>query len=206
MAGLIILAFPNPLRLETFPAQGSERPHLPSEAVFQAVVGDFALLSSLLDDVAYVSTSIYPVVRKVDTCQEAIDYLSAGFAPDLAASITNYYLAWDKELQRLVVIPTDSIPLITEKERGQCRMVFISPHHAVVQCLYSDCYVEGDSYIYTVHLQKVGIKWQISKLVLEEKQVLADSGDYQTKYNEENDEYQQRVINAPVITEPGFGF
>lgn len=164
------MAFVHPLRLETLSARDSETPSEPSEAVFKAVVSDFGLLSSLLGDVTYVSDSIYPVVRKADTYQEAIDYLSEGFSTNLADSIVNYYLAWDEELQGLVVIPTDSIPIITEKDRKQCFIVFISPYHAVVQALYRNCYAKGDSYTYTVHLQKVGIKWQISELVLEESE------------------------------------
>ncbi|CFY00119.1 Uncharacterized, partial [Syntrophomonas zehnderi OL-4] len=166
----IILAFVHPLRLETISAQDYETPSEQSETVFMSAVRNFRLLSLLLGDTVYVSDSIYPVVRKADTYQEAIDYLSEGFTTDLADTIVNFYFAWDEEMQKLVVIPTDSIPMITEKDRRQCTIVFISPYHAVVQSLYRDCYAQDDIYTYTVHLRKIGVKWQISELVLEESE------------------------------------
>lgn len=166
--GLMIFAFPHPLLLEPQAAQGSETPEKQSEAVFRAATRNFELLASLFNDVTYVADSIYPVVLKADNHQAAIDYLKPGFDGNLAETIVNYYLAWDEGLQKMVVIPTDSIPLVNTDDRKRSNIVFIDTHHAVIQCLYQNCYTENDSYIYTVHLYKDGNDWKISEVVLEE--------------------------------------
>ncbi len=166
--GLIIFAFPHPLFLEQQSAQGSETHEEESQQVFAAAMNSFELVSSLFNDVNYVKNSIYPVAVKVDSYQNAVNYLCQGFQPDLAENIAHYYLAWDEDLQKMVVIPTDSIPLITEADRKDSTIVLINDHHAVVQRIYNKCYAENDSYTYIIHLQKEDSVWKISELSLEE--------------------------------------
>jgi len=166
----LILAFPQPLFLKPEAVAESEAQYQPSqdEEVFGAAVASFALFSSLLQDVIYPRDSIYPVVTRADNLKAAIDYLSVGFQADLAENMANYYLGWDEELSKLVVIPTDSIPLLTMADRQETRIVFINDKYAVLQRIYQQCYAEQDSYIYTIHVRKEISGWKISELSLEE--------------------------------------
>lgn len=166
----LIFVFPQPFFLEPQAFAGSASKYGPDqhEEVFTAVVNSFALFSSLLNEVNYQGESIYPIVTKARNSEEAAAYLREGFQAELAESMANYYLGWDEELAKLVVIPTDSIPLITMADREQTNIVFITEHHAVVQRTYQNCYAEQNSYVYTIHMQKESAGWKISELSLEE--------------------------------------
>ncbi len=164
----LVLAFPQPLFLEPLAAQESQSPAEQSEAVFTSVCNSFALLASLLNDVRYIDNSGYPVLMNFNTHEAAIRFLSQGFQADLATAMVNYYLAWDEELGKMVVIPTDSIPLINSTDRENTSIVFINADNAVLQCRYNQCYAENDRYLYTVHVQKEASRWKINDLSLEE--------------------------------------
>lgn len=170
MSLVFLIAFPQPFFLEPQAVAESEGEYGPdqSEEVFTAVVASFALFSSLLNDVVYQRESIYPVVTRAANIKEVIEYLKTGFQVDLAENMANYYLGWDAELARLVVIPTDSIPLITMADRNESNIVFINENHAVLQRSYQTCYAEQDSYVYTIHAVKEASGWKISELSLEE--------------------------------------
>lgn len=166
----LTFAFPHPFLMEPQSVDGSEGSYGPKqhEEVFSAAVDSFALFSSLLKDVSNQSDAIYPVVNKAANLKDAITYLSQGFQADLAETMANYYLGWDEGLAELVVIPTESIPLLTMADRQETSIVFINDHHAVLQRIYQKCYFEQDSYIYTIHVQKEASRWIISELSLEE--------------------------------------
>lgn len=166
----LTFAFPQPFFMEPQNVDGSEGPYCPNqnEDVFGAVVDSFALFSSLLEDVSDQGDPIYPVVCHAENLKNAIAYLRQGFQADLAETMAHYYLGWDEESARLVVIPTDSIPLLTMADRKETSIVFINDHHAVLQRIYQKCYAEQDNYIYTIHVQREDSGWKISELSLEE--------------------------------------
>lgn len=138
------------------------------EMVFQSVVNSFDLLAALMKDVSYAGDSVYPTVNKASNFDAAIEYLSAGFQPELAASIANYYFGWDEESARLVLIPTDSIPMITADDQGKVQITFISEHQAVLQRIYENCYAGENQYLYSVYVDKLESGWIISDFSWEE--------------------------------------
>lgn len=139
------------------------------EIVFGAVINSFGLLAGLMQDVSYARESVYPTVNKADNIDDAIDYLSTGFQPELAAIITNYYLGWDEASERLVLIPTDSIPMITAADRDNTQITFIDEHHAILQRIYDNCYAEQNRYLYSIYVDKSEESgWRISELSWEE--------------------------------------
>jgi len=165
-----MLAYPDPYLLEPSAIAESYAQYGPTEdeEVFAAVAGNFGLFAALLQDVSYAGNSIYPVVNRADNLNDAIAYLSAGFEPELAATIANYYFGWDEELYKLVLIPTDSIPIITTSDRDKTKITFINDHRAVLQRIYENCYAEQDRYLYTIYVQKEAAGWKICDLSLEE--------------------------------------
>ncbi len=167
---ILIFAFPQPFFQEPQALAESEEKYGPEqyEEVFTAVVNSFARFSSLINDVYYHKESVYPVVTSAYNIKEATEYLKTGFQVDIAANIANCYLGWDEELARLVVIPTDSIPLITNADQQESSIVFINENHAVLQRSYQKCYTEQDNYIYTIHVIREESGWKISELSLEE--------------------------------------
>lgn len=172
IGGLVLLALAFPHQFLSEPAanaqiEDSYRANQDDE-VFAAVVNSFDLFSSLLQDVYYMRDSVYPVVNKAASLKDAINYLGSGFEADLAEDIANGFLGWDEELSKLVVIPTDSIPIITLSDRKEVKITFINENHAVVQREYENCYREQDRYLYTIHMQKEAAGWKISELSLEE--------------------------------------
>lgn len=183
---LFMLAFPHSFLQEPAALAGSEAEYGPKQddEVFAAVVAGFDLFSSLLQDVYYVDDSSYPVVKRAASIKDAIHYLGAGFQADLAESMANYYLGWDEELARLVVIPSDSIPLIRNSDRDYVKIVFITENHAVVQRIFEKCYSETDRYLYTIDMQKDITGWKINELSLKDinlNEELPISSDTQNK-------------------------
>lgn len=139
------------------------------EIVFRSVINSFGLLAGLMQDVSYARDSVYPTVNKADNIEDAIAYLSPGFQSELAASIANYYFGWDEDAARLVLIPTESIPIITAADRDVTQITFIDEHHAVLECIYDNCYARQDRYLYSIYVDKSEeSEWKISELSFEE--------------------------------------
>lgn len=139
------------------------------EMVLKSVVNSFDLLAALMQDVSYTRDSVYPTVNKANNIDAAIKYLSTGFQPELAASIANYYFGWDEESARLVLIPTDSIPMITPDDQDKVQITFINENHAVLQRIYENCYAGENQYLYSVYVDKLESGWKISELSWEER-------------------------------------
>lgn len=138
------------------------------EQVFRDTAASFALFKDLTGDVQYQRDSVYPVVLKAASQQEAIQWLSQGFGEELARSLASYYLAWDENLGRLVVIPEESIPILTTQDRTTTSVTFRNDRQARLECLYYNCYAPGDCWRYIIETEKSGDRWKIYDLTLEQ--------------------------------------
>ena len=165
---LFMFFFARPFLPEPTLAQGEDTPTETARQVFRCVVADFAIFSSLTGDVRYVRNSVYPEILQASTQEEAIDLLSKGFQKDLARDLACYYLAWDEELELLVLIPCDSIPVITAQDEDETEVIFRNDHQARLQRLFYNCYAEGDCYRYIIEAEKEGTQWKISSVSLDE--------------------------------------
>lgn len=135
------------------------------DLVFQDIVADYALFTSLLYDV--YSINQYRVSLHANNPELATAYLTGGFDPSLATDIAGFYLQWLPELNKMAVIPTDSIPIINEKDRPYLNMQQISPDKVVLERIYTNCYEIGDRYLYRITAQQKGGHWIIVDLQLD---------------------------------------
>jgi hypothetical protein len=157
------LCWSEPTLAEVQDSQGK-----PEEQVFHDTAASFALFKDLTEDVQYRRDSVYPVVLKAASQQEAIEWLRQGFSEELARSLASYYLAWDEEMGRLVVIPEESIPILTTQDRTSTTVTFRNERQARLECLYYNCYAPGDCWRYIIETEKNGDRWKVYDLTLEQ--------------------------------------
>ncbi len=135
------------------------------DRIFQDTVADFALYTSLLYDV--YSLNQYRVSLHANNPESAATYLTGGFNPSLATDIVGYYLQWLPEFNKIAVIPTDSIPIITEADKSFLKMQRISPDKVILERTYTDCYELGDKYLYRITAEQKDGHWIIVDLQLD---------------------------------------
>lgn len=169
---LLLLALffcPQPLFSEPSLNTAESQSKIIKEAqVFSDVVTGFELFTILVGEVQYRRDSVYPIALKAATREQAVAWLEQGFTDDLAVSLANYYLAWDEKLNRLVVIPEDSIPVLTEGDRAATTVTFRNDRHARLERMLYDCYAPGDCYRYIIETENSGEGWKITELTLDQ--------------------------------------
>jgi len=132
--------------------------------IFKDVISDYALYESLMLDVYSIDQCRVSI--HADDPISACAYLSEGFDPVLAQTITEYYLQWIPELDKMGVIPTDSIPVITDADKPFVNMKKITPDKVILERIYTNCYEMEDQYLYRITAQKKGIRWIVVDLEL----------------------------------------
>jgi len=70
----------------------------------------------------------------------------AGFSSSLSARIVSAYLLWKPDYKRLVLIPTDSIPILTPRDREQTEYLLLDKNTVIFRLELFDCYRTGDQY------------------------------------------------------------
>jgi len=153
---LLVLGFPCQASIEG----GCDDP----DKIFSDIVADYALFTSLCQDVYPFQQ--YNLALHATSLDTAKDYLSAGFSPDLAQAISTCYLQWLPEINSIAIIPTDSIPVITNEDRNCINMRRISPEEIIMERIYSDCYSIGDRYLYSITARRSLSRWIICDLQL----------------------------------------
>ena len=134
--------------------------------VLTSTLQGFQLYQSLLNDI--ISIEGYQIPLHAADIREATAYLSPRFEEDLAFSIAAYYLQWQKDIDRVVLISTDSIPVVTPADIPRAKVFLFNDTKASVQCMFSNCYWPGDSYLYEISLRKSGSQWKIYALSWEQ--------------------------------------
>lgn len=165
---LFLFFFARPFLSEPTLARTEDNRNELEEQVFQDAIASFALYTDLIEDVQYRRDSIYPVVLKAATLEEAVKWLSQGFREDLARSVACCYLAWDENLDQLVLLPQDSIPVLTMHDKATTAITMRNDRQARLECLYSNCYAPGDRYRYIIEVEKIEGRWKVYELALEE--------------------------------------
>jgi len=135
------------------------------DIIFSDIVADYELFTSLCRDVYPFQQ--YNLSRHATSPDTAEAYLSTGFSPDLAQAISTCYLQWLPEIGKIAIIPTDSIPVITNKDRNCLNMQQISPEEITMERIYKDCYSLGDCYLYRITARRSISRWIICDLQLE---------------------------------------
>lgn len=134
-------------------------------AVINEIIADFGFLGSMLADTE--SYQGYAAVSRFGDLDSAVDHLSQGFEPELAQNITQYLLAYNPDINRVVIIPREFIPVITAADRPHLRITHLSNESVIARRYYEDCYLLGDRYRYTIEAHKRSDRWIISDLHLE---------------------------------------
>ncbi|MDD3365626.1 MAG: hypothetical protein PHZ03_11660 [Syntrophomonas sp.] len=161
-AMLIIILLASPALAPT--GTGNTSPDTFDQVVLD-IVDDYTLYTSLLYDI--YSLQQYRVSTHVNNPDSAIAYLSEGFDQPLSSSIVDYCLQWLPDLNKMAVIPTDSIPIITKADKPYLNMRRISPNKVILERIYTDCYEMGDKYLYRITAEQKGGHWIIIDLQLD---------------------------------------
>ena len=134
------------------------------QQAFVAMVKDFVIYSSLLEDVD--SSSGYLISLHAKDKDEAINFLSFGFEPQLACDIVEAYTQWIPGIDKLVIVPCDGIPALTQADYNECSFYQPNYNSIIFRRSYSGCYSEQDSFLFTIHLSYVDKSWKIEKFEL----------------------------------------
>lgn len=129
---------------------------------FHDCIDNFRLLTDLFSETDLLQE--YNVPRHATTYTQAKEYLSAGFSADMSDNIIKAYLLWKPTLNSYVVVPTDSIPIITEADEDYITINDIDPHNLKIERLYNNCYENNDQYLYTIMMNKKNEHWIINEL------------------------------------------
>jgi len=171
MSRLLSILFITILMLFIFPSTtlAPGRTDGATEAIFDQVfadlVADYALYSSLLQDVCPLNQ--HTISLRANSRSEATACLSEGFALPLAQSIVDCYLQWVPEHGKMAIIPTDSIPIITAADKPYLKMRRISPEEVVLERIYIDCYEIGDRYLYKITVHHKELRWIVVDMQLD---------------------------------------
>lgn len=125
---------------------------------------DFKLFITLLSDIEFLEN--FAACKQATNIYEAVNYLEQGFDYELAKNITAYYLHWVPEINRICVIFTDSIPIITESDFDFLDIKLISADKVQLERTYDNCFAENDQYLYQIGLKKAESRWIITSLTL----------------------------------------
>ena len=161
-AALILMLFTPPVLA---PIKTDQLSNASCNDIFEDIIADYALYASLLYDVYPVDQ--YRVSLHANNPDAASAYLRGGFTPALAADIAGYYLQWLPDIEKMAVIPTDSIPIITEADKLYLSIEWISPDKILIYRTYNDCYEPGDRFLYRIIAQAQEDNWIIEDLQLD---------------------------------------
>ena len=161
LTATIILLMTSPIQA---PALDATPGLVDSTAIVNDIVADFAILDSMLNQAR--PGGEYLVMDQFPDHESAAAYLTAGFEADLARQLSVFLLTYSPDMERVVVIPTEFIPMITAADLPHLQVRHISPRAVVVSRCYNDCYLPGDKYCYTIKANLNGEHWKISDLQL----------------------------------------
>ena len=133
-------------------------------AVLNDIVADFEILASVWVNAAPCADYL---ITEFEDSESAAVYLGAGFEPDLAHDLAAFLLTDAPGVDRMVVTPTEFIPMISAADLPHLNAKHTSPDTVVINRCYDDCYQPGDRYVYTITARSYGGHWKISGLTLE---------------------------------------
>ncbi len=169
VALLIILLFsgllPSPALSPPIGVKSADK--ILADQVFADLIADFSLYTNLLQ-ATYV-TNEYTVAVHTDDPTAAVAYLQQGFGLELAQAIADCYLQWLPEHNKMKIVPTDSMPVITATDKPYLEMQRLSPHELIIKRSYADCYEVGDRYIYIITMETHSKRWIVTNLELEKE-------------------------------------
>lgn len=128
-------------------------------AAFESVTDSFEQMFSLTAPQGFINGYYY--IEPANMEELMIRMIKAGFTTALSARIIAAYLFWDPELQRIVLIPTDSIPMIFPQDREQIAYCMLTDDVIVFRRLFFNCYQLEDQYILYVTAIKTENGWVI---------------------------------------------
>jgi len=132
---------------------------LPASEAFTSVTDIFAQMNICL--AAEDFTDGYYLIKAQAPQELQANLQEAGISPSLSTRIIAEYLLWKPELKRLVLIPTDSIPILTEEHREQTECLLLNNNIIIFRLRFFDCYLPGDQYsLFVTGIQNEG-RWVI---------------------------------------------
>jgi hypothetical protein len=134
------------------------------EQIVNDVIADYEILSVWLNDI-YPNDGLLISKHSHDEFS-AVQFLQDGFDDALAQNMVANWGAYLPDQDLMVIIPTDSIPLITAADRDHLLVRTIVPQEAVVERVYHDIYLPGDAYLYQVICRWENNRWIITDMNL----------------------------------------
>lgn len=135
------------------------------DTVFEDIIADYSLFTSLMQDVYPLEQ--YRISTHGQNSDSVVAYLRTGFSVLLAQAIVGEYMQYLPKEDKMAIIPTDSIPVITSADKEHLTMQQISPNKVILKRSYTNCYAVGDHYLYCITAQKQASRWIIEDLKME---------------------------------------
>ncbi len=132
---------------------------IPASEAFVSITESFAQMNVCLAAQEFIGG--YYLISAEATQELQADLQESGISPSLSARIISEYLLWKPELKRLVLIPTDSIPILVEEHREQTEYLLLDNNTIIFRLRFYDCYRSGDQYSLFVTGIRNESKWVI---------------------------------------------
>lgn len=100
------------------------------------------------------------------TPHEAQAFLSRGFSVDLADAICSSFTRYDRERERLILVPCDGLPTIGAAQKNGVQYYMEGQESIVFQYRFENCYQPGDAYLYCVRTRLEDGWWKVGALEL----------------------------------------
>ncbi len=98
--------------------------------------------------------------------QSAFEFLQLSFAAKLADDLISTYSYWDPRLQKLMVIPQESIPLVDSADTNRLNFIQFDDNNYLVEIKYYNCYITSDDCLYQIYMRKEKERWKVLALRL----------------------------------------
>lgn len=134
--------------------------------IYTSLLKGFSIYESFVSERDVIDDLLFPVHGH--SIAEAESYLQKGFTCSLTNNILLTYTRWNQCFQRLQLIPSDGIPILTEADFNDLSFKTLDDGSIVFQRDYRDCYQSGDRYHFQVTGHKSSSGWLIQSFTLTE--------------------------------------
>jgi len=132
---------------------------------FQNMADGFHLYTSFFEDVVLEGNYYYSQHGHQE--KEIKEYFLSGFSEELTCDLILTYTQWNPQLSKQVIIPCEGIPVLKQEDYSEVKFSQIKKNRILFVAYFSNCYEEGDKYIYQVTMDYGDNRWKISALDLQ---------------------------------------
>ena len=149
-------------------SQGEMKVKSKQDQAWTDMYNSFELYRAFFRD--HYPVGIYTISRHADSYEEALAYFTQGFDHQMAVDIISTYTFYDPDSKKLLILPTDGLPLLQPENPNLIQAQFLDENKVLFQRYFDDYYGENTRYLYRVFCSYEKDRWKIYRLDWEQIQ------------------------------------